>query len=928
MRYIFATLLAFLATATASFAAANGVTTIWFSEDANTFKVNVGGKWRYESGVAKVSKGKIAVADVSDDESIIDPSLRYRPDAPSATDIYAVGEMTLSFDELGDLALKSNGGYAGIQIVDGGQEDALFAVLDPVHGDSAWLVVSNVPARLCKDYVVRYEVGRIAGFEGRCVRYLVRDSSGGEFTELAKVGLSAAYDELGEIAYTGCGTVTKLDFGFNGGDQKSLTMDVGEVNVRYGVDFTNASVSIVIDNYWKGDEFKGGAFAEYCVYDSQGRRIATSGAGGISISSNGVYEIGFVGLPNGAGNEYRFEVNIFTTDERTGEDTTVEMVEASESAVRKQSGWFHENSVTFSQGGVYGTWTYGEGTAYTNDDMIVINTGNFGSRVDFLPDRDVTSGVVTVENDVIFEGASAFDCICEPADIGGRVAAVTVVSDSEDGSGHLHYAAWVPDDSAEGGRFVIMQSSAEPTLGSKCRVSWTFNHHKGELSYSVDGASLFDENGISGFKIPSGVDFAGRAVKYFGQGKIKALDGDTYSANLAAYVDNGVTNEYATVDEAVAEAMKGNGKVVLLWDATWRPLISDVGRTVKFEGDGKQVYVDGGAYNEFVRRGYDVIDNGDGSYTIGVIYHYLTFDINGGNSGAMDPQPYSVTNMVFAIMSNRFEREGFDFARWNQQKDGKGVTNWTDGAVIDMTPYGLTNMTLYAQWRIAIRTVLIEAADEFVYIEKVTTNGVENTGVRYFCEDPEKATGHAIVYVENGSSFTVQYSTDIEKTLTFNRLKKSLEEDEIYANDVILYAAQPQIFIEGYNEILSPIQYWAVSKNINLLELAQSKFAQSSYALDTDKLLTESSRVEIYDVKMLENGISFKLNVDGKQISDAKKVSGMVKTSDRIDASASEWKTLPDDKLSVNADGSIVAITDEGADDSATFVKIVIPSND
>lgn len=693
------------------------------------------------------------------------------------------------------------------------------------------------------------------------------------------------------------------------------TADVASVDVRYGADFTNATISVTVTNFWGGYDFMGQAVARYRVYNASGRAVAS---GDCVITGNGSFEVGTAGLANGKGADFRYEVEIVALDEAGTVIDTIKTLSFGRPAVHGDGSWFAETPETFAAGGVDGVWSYIPGQAYvTNETAIAVRALESGENVRFSPTNDVTDGVVEVKTEVVFDSAVVLSAVDDPVEGVSRLAGLTVAMPEDPRKTDLFYAVWVPDaELPAGGRFVAVEGLTPPSLGTPHVVGWQVNYQTGRVTYSVDGEILCDTNGVSSFPIPDTLDRAGQGVCYSGVGYVKDLVGEKYNANLAALTKDGVTTQYDTVEEAVAAAE--GGKVALLWDATWKPVFTDVGRVVSFDTDGHELTVDPATTNRFAREGYFVNDLGDGNYRIDVITYYVNFDINGGNTGSMDPQPFSVTNLVFALAENGFAKEGFDFANWNRLADGSDPTNWSDGATIDMTPYGLADMTLYAQWQVAVRTIVVEAADEFVYIERVLTNDVVHTGVRYFQEDAGKATGKAAIPVINGSDLVIRFSTDLEKRLTYEYIKAT---EAVVKDGTITKDELPEVYQEGINEILDPVHEWAASRGISFAALSASAFSQSSYRLNLDQLLTTGSNVEIGDFSVRGDGCSFRVKIDGQHVTDVARLLPMIRVADTLVRGEGGWSPIQAGDVAVGEDGLVVVHTGK-------FVKIVIPQND
>ena len=81
--------------------------------------------------------------------------------------------------------------------------------------------------------------------------------------------------------------------------------------------------------------------------------------------------------------------------------------------------------------------------------------------------------------------------------------------------------------------------------------------------------------------------------------------------------------------------------------------------------------------------------------------YIVTFSPNEGQ-GVMEPQQIPI-GMKAGLVGNTFTREGYDFAGWNTQADGKGM-NYEDKATVTLSD----NITLYAQWKQRTHKVTFE----------------------------------------------------------------------------------------------------------------------------------------------------------------------------------------------------------------------------
>lgn len=717
------------------------------------------------------------------------------------------------------------------------------------------------------------------------------------------------------------------------------TMDIGVVDIRYGTDFTNATVTLSVTNFWGGYEFNGLTYAEVRVYDANGHLV---GAGDCLVDGDGEFVIGGASLPFGRGSDHHYEVGIRTEQRTTGEIDERGETSVNAAGVRYVGGWFDEDAESFSAEAPSalktGDWTYDAGAASTNGEHdVVFNTVEVSATAfaSFEPYLGASNDYVRVHyGDVTFDTMFDFGSgDGSDVDIGGGFAALTLACDYSVTPPQPYFAVWACDGTdSTSGRFERVSSVLSPAMGERYSVDCTINRGMRTIGYMVNGTALTNREGRAFFPLPDAALHDDYKFLFKGTGKLADLSGSQDNANLAAVVNGSTTNEYATVDEAVAAATNAGDRVTLLWDASWRPRTEDVGRTVSFTDGGYTLYVDPVATNRFAGGGYRFVENGDGSYTIGVVEYEISFLPNDA-LGSMAPQKFSVTNMVFNLVSNAFERTGSDFDRWNENENGRGLHSWSDGGVIDMREFGLADKKLYAQWRVAAKTILIEPADEFVYVERVTTNGLPVADTRYLAHadaaEREKGRGSAEIRVLYGSTLVVRFSTDIGKLLTtpdwkldpgyrqYSYVTNSFRVANIgvnlphYSNDVAGVEAPAP---------LDEVGAWAIIHGIPLAAAAESPFALASSRLNVSSLLTEDTEILISDFRSFSNSCMFKVTIDGNPLDDASRILPMIRVTGDL---AGEWREPDSAAVSVDGEGMVTVIT---AEDSS-FVKILIPKS-
>lgn len=717
-----------------------------------------------------------------------------------------------------------------------------------------------------------------------------------------------------KVAVRVLGDASRLySFGYDG-DAKSLiivanpippTFGFSDTEVVYGVDMTNAVVKFRISDYEAGAGYAGNPQGMLTVRDASGRVVAERG---VVITGDGEYAFDAFDVLDGRGAGYSYDISIVIRQASLADTETLAVSGTSEYVVHSHAGWIDENAETFlkpaGDPSKTGTWTYPAGTAYVEDGFIV--HGLSGGNLVFTPKTPSAQEVARVEATILIEDGTDMPSVSDlPA---GAHAAFAVAAE---GAG-LVYAALTPA-LPEPVRLYSTGARPNPVAGSTCTVCADFNYARGTVTFTENGHALTNAAG-SAFLPISAAGLAAKSlagVTFAGLGRLSALKGEELNAKLAKA--GGVA--YDTVDEAVAALPEG-GTVEMLWDALWHPTAADFDKKYVFTG-GHDVVLDAGATNELARAGYVVVPNGDGSYTVSVIEYTLTFSANGG-TGDDYTQAYTVTNLVFDLLANRFSTTNAeDFACWNAAADGSAPTNYADCATIDMSAYGLTNMTLYAQWKVAVRTITVATPDPFVYLELVTTNApyalpAKHEGVKFFRTSGPGSEVSASFGVEHGSRVTITFSTDIEKQLLSDRLNYT----EVLRNRAIGYPDLPKLVTSLGSRALSPYERWANAKGIAPSEFAASPYSMASFDLDTDALIDERTVVTLADFAVLADGCSFRVLIDGVPVRDRDAIAGMILLSDDL----ATWSTPPADAVSV--DGETVRVRTAGA---GKFVKIVVP---
>ena len=700
-----------------------------------------------------------------------------------------------------------------------------------------------------------------------------------------------------------------------------------QLHVDYGVDVTNVTFKLSVEDYEPGLDYTGGTWAQLIVYDGDGKFVKAYSA---NITGNGDIELGTLVIDGGFLSEYRYDLDVLTKrssydaeDEIDGEDL-VDTI-----SVLSRRGWLCENAESFvlpqDDARRTGSWECNEATVALSDDGKYIKIEN-----------DIV-GTESADDGTPLKRTAAFAAKKESTE---EIVKVTVRMSPSQGEN-----AAVAGDS-----FGYLQAGAEsygdmlvfevydPSVSNKVEVTgpevcwldgeyhdyqFVCNYTKKHCYYMVDNTLLKTASGQYLFAIDEKILAARsrfRKVGFSGCVSIEYLDADEYSGFVADAIsaDGSETNRFSTLDEAIASMSGKPGRIVLNWDATWHPSVSDNDSTYTFDTNGHDLVIDVEATNALFQAGYQLVDNGDDSYSVKVIDYNITLAENDLDEGDTEIvlQKFSATNMVFNLkaVADCFVRPGYNFLGWNERRDGKGIVTWQDQALVDMNELGLADRTLYAQWEPVDRSIRVEASDDDVYIELVTTNDSVHTGVRYFKPgDTPDANYQALIPVKNGcSNLVIRFSTDLGKRLSFDFFKKPgvvLGDEEITAYNL------PTNVLDG--AAVDSVMTWAASRYISKTLLSQSAYSRASSALSMDELITEDSEVVISCFELTETGCRFRVTIDGSPIGDPTPLKDMVKYSTDL----VNWSSASD--ITVDAEGNVEVSTSE----PGAFIKIVIPKN-
>ena len=697
------------------------------------------------------------------------------------------------------------------------------------------------------------------------------------------------------------------------------TMNIDDVKFVYGTDMTNATVRINVSDYWNGVNYLGGAWALVVVRDSDGVPI---GAVGGKIDGDGAFDLGPISL-FGSSQDYYFDIRLEAYESDISDPVEILDTVAIDQSAHHVSSWIDENVDTFlatDPEQKTGNWLWSEyASASVTNREIRVEAGSIASEaVGFNAYTRLNNDIVEVDVKVRPDGG--FDEGAVFPDENTKAAFMFF----SDGKGGLDFGGFNP---ATGGfeRLFIAGAAGRPLSREEYDGRVTFNYREGTVSYSIEGIALTNAEGTAYFPMDAASKAKGESigtVRFIGNGNVATMKGRDRNSTLAQVGDQ----KYEDVDEAVEAALKKGEKVTLLWDASWRPTAADIGKRVEFDNAGYRLTVDGRAVEALERDGYRLRRNEDGTYTVDIVTFKITFTKNnddetfdGSGDNSDYTQEFSALEPVIKLLDNRFARVHYDFDHWNPEADGSGSVNWKDGETVDMSEYGFTDVTLHAQWKVAARKIIIEPADESVYIETVTTNGVENSGITFFGVGAATGNRSATFEAEDGADLVVRFSTDIEKWLTpYNYIRRQPGESDF----TIKYDDLPKVFGSvGSLTVYSELERWAFTKGITRKALADSEYAQASRMLNVDRLLDRTSKFEIADFAANGCQCTFKVTLNGVVISDKESVRNIIFVTDDLD---SGWSNPAPESIAIDAATGLVTLTTAN---ESTFIRIVIPKD-
>lgn len=265
-----------------------------------------------------------------------------------------------------------------------------------------------------------------------------------------------------------------------------------------------------------------------------------------------------------------------------------------------------------------GNWDY-ENELVVSNGYIIVN-----GDLSFTPKNAEKSDLVKLAFSVDFGDPIAFETAEEK--LGGKKLGIVMISEG------LENAYTVVADNGSVSRVYPSTIDKKVESGIVHDVEIIIDQRSKKVSYLVDSAVLTTVDNKAIFDLP--VDSISE-IDFGSYGLVKAVEGSELSDALAKVGEQ----EYRSVAEAIAAS--SDGKVEILWPATWTPgniaaigEDDEIGETT-IEFSGKPVIVPDSVANGYWNAGMVLVKDSDTKYTI--TSKYLTISIIDPMSGSKKP---------------------------------------------------------------------------------------------------------------------------------------------------------------------------------------------------------------------------------------------------------------------------------------------------
>lgn len=300
--------------------------------------------------------------------------------------------------------------------------------------------------------------------------------------------------------------------------------EIGEATFEYGVDFTNATVTVAVTE-------TNASGVEYTLAIG-GKNYTASAVGGTTVTFNNVE------VPRGAAYG-SVSYNITSTASATTGATSGSAAVADVIA----AGWINENATTHGLAAAGGAWTnaeavsYSEGKAAISDNRFAATTASTASRV-------------VLEFEVCFSSTSEDD-------VSGEAQAAIKLGAVNDATTFMVLTTgntWTPVSNAE------LPIDASATYDVVLAIDYGTSTYK----VDVEGKSLTNSTGSASFSLATN-KAAVQNIDFVGSGTLTSMKGDQLEGYM---VKDALNHFYATIEAATQAYNSANGPYIVLHDGT------------------------------------------------------------------------------------------------------------------------------------------------------------------------------------------------------------------------------------------------------------------------------------------------------------------------------------------------------------------------
>lgn len=303
------------------------------------------------------------------------------------------------------------------------------------------------------------------------------------------------------------------------------SVEIGAATFAYGVDFTNATVTVAVTE-------TNASGVEYTLAIG-GKNYTASADGGTTVTFNNVE------IPRGAAYG-PVSYNITSTASATTGTTSGSAAVADVIA----AGWINENATTHGQQAAGGSWTnaeavtYSEGKAAITDNRFEATTASTASRV-------------VLEFNVCFSSVS-------DADVDGTAQAAIKLGESGGATTFMVLASnadWTP----------VSRGDFVPDASATYKVVMTIDYGNGSYGVTVGDNVLTNASGSANFPLAKSGATSVKNIDFAGSGTLTSMKGDQIEGYM---VKDNAGHWYATIQAATQAYNSANGPYTVLHSGT------------------------------------------------------------------------------------------------------------------------------------------------------------------------------------------------------------------------------------------------------------------------------------------------------------------------------------------------------------------------